>query len=119
MQLKYFKLSEFDSPDEPGSGAKMKPHVLRALDALREKVGFPLTINSGYRTEANNKAVKGSANSAHLRGVAVDIKAVGGRAKFDLVKAGMELGFTRIGVGKTFIHLDMDESLPGQCIWTY
>lgn len=119
MELKYFKLSDFDSPDEPGSGSNMKPHVLRALDALREKVGFPLIINSGYRTEAHNTKVKGSIYSAHLRGLAVDIKAMSGRARYDIVVAALELGFKRIGVAKTFIHLDMDESLPGQCIWSY
>lgn len=119
MTLKYFKLSEFDSPDVPGSGAQMKEHLLKRLDLLREAVGFPLSINSGFRTEEHNAKVKGSANSAHLRGLAVDIVAMSGRAKFDIVRAALDLGFHRIGIAKTFVHLDMDESLPGQCIWTY
>lgn len=119
MKLKYFTLSEFDSPDEPGSGENMDEQLLEQLDLLREKLGFPLRINSGYRTEAHNKKVKGSLNSAHTRGLAVDIQAMSGRARFDIVVTALELGFKRIGVAKTFIHLDMDTSLPGQCIWSY
>lgn len=119
MNLKYFQLSEFDSPDVPGSGANMKEHLLKRLDLLREKVGFPLVINSGYRTKEHNEKIKGSVNSAHLRGLAVDIQAMSGRARYDIVTAALDLGFHRIGIARTFVHLDMDESLPAQCIWSY
>ena len=37
----------------------------------------PLIINSGYRSAAVNKAVGGAANSNHLTGCAVDIRAAG------------------------------------------
>lgn len=43
------------------------------LDPLREWYGKPLTVNSGYRCPALNKAVKGSATSQHMSGQAVDI----------------------------------------------
>jgi len=32
MELKYFKLEEFDSPDVPGSGSYMDPELLLMLD---------------------------------------------------------------------------------------
>ena len=35
MNLKYFKLSEFDSPDEVGSGSKMNYTFLEKLDQAR------------------------------------------------------------------------------------
>ena len=37
----------------------------------------PIIINSGYRSEAVNKAVGGAANSNHLTGCAVDIHVAG------------------------------------------
>ena len=37
----------------------------------------PIIINSGYRSEAANKAVGGAANSNHLTGCAVDIHVYG------------------------------------------
>ena len=42
--------------------------------SLRED---PIIINSGYRSEAVNKAVGGVANSNHLTGCAVDIHVLG------------------------------------------
>lgn len=117
--MRHFQQSEFDSPDEPGSGAKMDGHLLELVDELRDRLGFPLTVNSGYRTPAHNKKEGGKSNSAHLRGLAVDLAAKGGSVKYAIVQEAMKMGFTRIGIGKNFIHLDIDESLPQEVIWTY
>ncbi len=43
------------------------------LDPLREKYGKPITVNSGYRCSALNKAVGGSKTSQHCQGLAADI----------------------------------------------
>jgi len=43
------------------------------LDPLREAWGRPITVTSGYRCPALNKAVGGSRTSQHLRGMAADI----------------------------------------------
>lgn len=43
------------------------------LEPLREKVGKPLKINSGFRSKRLNAKVGGVANSYHLRGLAADI----------------------------------------------
>ena len=47
---KYFKLSEFDSPDRPGTGELMEHEVVEALDVARDIAGFPFIITSGFRT---------------------------------------------------------------------
>lgn len=47
--------------------------VDNVLDPLREKFGKPIIVNSGYRSPALNKAVKGAANSQHVSGQAADI----------------------------------------------
>lgn len=118
--MKHFMMDEFDSPDSPGSGARMDPHFLQLLDDMREEAGIPFRINSGYRTTAYNATLRDSSpNSAHTRGLAADIRAESGREKYLIVSAAIKNGVKRIGIGKTFIHLDVDGTLPNSTIWLY
>ncbi len=43
-----------------------------ALQPIRGKLGFPIRINSGYRSPLLNKLVGGSATSQHCKGEAAD-----------------------------------------------
>lgn len=106
MKLRYFTLNEFDSPDNPGTGKKMDGPFLQKLDAARVLVGVLLIINSGYRTKAYNKKVGGKADSAHLKGLAADIKAGDSLTRYLIISALTCVGFNRIGIGKTFVHVD-------------
>ena len=118
--MRHFQISEFDSPDAPGSGVKMDKHFLDMLDCIREEADIPFHINSGYRTAAYNRTLKDSTpNSAHTRGMAVDIRAETGREKLLIVRAAVIHGIKRIGIGKTFIHIDCDSTLPNPTIWLY
>ena len=47
--------------------------IENTLDPVRELWGSPVQINSGYRSPKLNKAVRGAANSQHMRGEAADI----------------------------------------------
>jgi len=119
MNLKYFKLSEFDSPDKTGSGKNMDSTFLEMLENARENANIPFKINSGFRTKKRNKKIGGVANSSHLKGLAVDIKCVDSRSRFIIINSLLDSGFTRIGVAKTFIHVDLDYNKSPQVIWTY
>ena len=44
------------------------------LEALRERAGPPIVINSGYRSPQLNRKIGGQPNSNHLTGCAVDIR---------------------------------------------
>lgn len=59
------------------------------LDPLREALGKPIIVNSGYRSKALNAKVKGSSTSQHLFGQAADIK-IGGPSEnkklFELIQ---------------------------------
>tara|TARA_R100000654_G_scaffold35133_3_gene60536 strand:+ start:8042 stop:8488 length:447 start_codon:yes stop_codon:yes gene_type:complete len=119
INLKYFKLSEFDSPDELGSGSKMDKKFLEKLDYARHNAGIPFKINSGYRTKAWNSKVGGRVGSSHKKGIAADIGYNGSRDRYIIVKSLMEVGITRIGIGKSFIHCDVDKQKDQDVIWLY
>lgn len=118
MELRYFQLSEFDSPDQQGSGINMDKGFLQQLDKLRHRCGFPLHIISGYRTKDYNIIVKGALDSSHMRGVAADIRCRGNHERYVILREAIRLGFNRIGVYNNHIHVDIDDTLVGNVIWT-
>ena len=120
--MKYFSLSEFDSPDHPGSGTNMDTRFLEMLDNAREIYGRSMRINSGYRTIYNNQEVNGKPNSAHLQGIAADVHCNNSRDRHDMVNAFLQAGFSRLGIGNTFIHIDSGDihsDKDANVIWTY
>ena len=119
LDLKYFKLSEFDSPDEVGSGKKMDSKFLEKLDYARHNAGIPFKINSGYRTQEWNMKVGGRFGSSHKKGLAVDIGYEGSRERYLIVNSLMEVGITRFGIAQTFIHCDVDKQKDQDVIWLY
>lgn len=128
MTMKYFNYSEFDQHGDPGSGAaNMNQGFLDMLDVLREKVGFPLIVTSGYRSPAYNDSVSTTGTTGpHTTGKAVDL-AVAGHQAHAVLKAALELGFTGIGVSQKgtsrFIHLDIlangEHGAPRPWVWSY
>lgn len=118
--MQYFKLSEFDSPDQPGSGKLMHPGFLAMMDTARSWTGLPFRITSGYRTHAHNAAVGGVPDSSHCRGYASDIS-IYGWPEADVVRLIANLvkvGFRRIGRAKTFVHVDNDPD-KREAYWDY
>tara|TARA_Y100001937_G_scaffold15835_2_gene21695 strand:+ start:2480 stop:2857 length:378 start_codon:yes stop_codon:yes gene_type:complete len=124
MVLNYFNFQEFDSPDEIGSGmptdqgGKMNKEFLFKLDEARMLAGTPFKITSGYRSEAHNKKVGGVKGSSHTKGCAVDIAVNSGLQRSAIVCALAKVGFTRIGIAKTFVHCDLDKEKQNS-IWLY
>lgn len=49
------------------------PHLLEALQTLRQALGRPLLLTSGYRCASYNRVVGGRARSFHTRGMAADV----------------------------------------------
>ena len=75
--MKWFKEKEFACKCcgqlPPLARENVKALVCEVLDPVREKLGMPIVVNSGYRCEKHNKDVGGVKNSQHLRGEAADI----------------------------------------------
>ena len=86
------------------------------LRSTRYLCDFPFVIHSGYRCEIHNREV-GSKTINHILGKAADIRCLDSRDRFLMVKTLMEVGMLGIGIGKTFVHCDINRTL--QSIWTY
>ena len=115
LGLKYFQLKEFAC--KCCGEVKMDVEFLLRLDSARERAGIPFIINSGYRCAAHNRAVGGNQNSAHMDGLAADIRATTSRQRFIIEAALFAEGFERMGEYTTFIHVDLDKTKPQMVKW--
>jgi len=79
------------------------------LQVVRDCIGSPIIVTSGYRTPAWNKYVGGVKNSYHTQGIAVDVR-VYGMQPYDLAVYIAKLtefkGFG-INIKKNFVHCDL------------
>ena len=96
----------------------MDEDFLSKLDEAREFAGIPFSINSAYRSSEHPLSIK-NPSSSHIKGLAVDIKATDSTTRFKIIEALISVGFTRIGIADTFIHVDMDFDKRQDIIWTY
>ena len=77
---KHFKVKEFACKD--GSPIVfIDDYLYTILDILRNELGKPVIITSGYRTPEWNKKCNGAKYSYHMRGMAADIRVNGISAK--------------------------------------
>lgn len=77
---------------------------LDALEALRADLGVPLVINSGHRCPEHHKTVSKARYSRHLK-IAADIS-LKGHDRYALRDSARRHGFTGIGQGASFLHVD-------------
>ena len=92
---------------------------LHVLDLIRENAGIPLVLNCAYRSKAHDIAKGRSGNSAHTKGLAVDIRCTTSANRLKIVKAALSVGITRIGIGKNFVHIDNDFTLQQGVMFDY
>jgi len=120
----HFELSEFDSPDQIGSGKLMDAAFLQMLDDARGIAGIPFRITSGFRTPSHNAYVGGvqpslkSKGSSHLFGYAADIACNNSADREVILNSLIRAGFRRIGIANSFIHVDNDRD-KNAAVWLY
>ena len=97
--------------------------VIDLCQKIRDALGVPVRVNSGYRCPTHNSNVGGVKNSNHVYGRAADLSSsVSAIEMFDTVKklhaAGSlpELGYCILYKKKNFIHLDIVKRASGN-IW--
>jgi len=100
----------------------MNTEFMGKLENLRQEVGVPFIITSGYRCPAHNQKVGGAVTSAHLYGQAADIKLAGSDAA-RLVARAASLGITGLGLKQhgdydaRYVHVDTRHDTF--TVWTY
>ncbi|HEY9745585.1 MAG TPA: D-Ala-D-Ala carboxypeptidase family metallohydrolase [Oculatellaceae cyanobacterium] len=75
------------------------------LQVIRDLLGKPIIINSGYRSPQHNQAVGGSQNSFHMKGMAADIVVPGMAAP--AVQRFLENWSGGLGCYTHFTHVDI------------
>ncbi len=73
-------------------------HVAILFDKIREHFGVPIGISSFYRCQELNKKIKGSKNSQHISGEAIDIDAdiFGGVTNKEIFEYAKSLDFDQL-----------------------
>ena len=102
-----------------GSRENIDRDLIFALEKLERESGLELEFSSGYRCKECNARVGGVKNSAHLRGKAVDIMIGNSAERWKVLFFAVSFGFRRMGIGRRFVHLDLDLNLPQDVLWLY
>ena len=110
-EIKYFKKSEFSCKCGKycnGYPAEIDMNMVKIADQIREKIGKPITINSGLRCKTHNSNVGGVSNSQHLLGNAADLGCPSGCTPAQMASIAEDIiGDTGgIGIYSWGIHID-------------
>ena len=110
-----FSLKEFachDGSETPNDVLQRLQIVAVQLQKVRDFLGKPININSGYRSPAHNKSIGGVSNSQHVLGNASDITVKGmspeevKQVLEGLIDTG-EILQGGIGIYNSFVHYDI------------
>ena len=115
--IKHFKAKEFVC--KHCGKVIIDSRLIELAERLREHLGKPLVITSGYRCPEHNRRVGGVPDSPHVKGLALDVLTESSRDRFKIFTWLVDNGVTRIGMAKTYTHFDIDPDKPQEVIWDY
>ena len=110
-----FSKNEFNSKD----GSKMPNEVFyniqklaNQLQVLRDYLGKPIKINSGYRSPEHNASIGGVSNSQHVLGKAADITVQGVSPSviyetIEMLISNGDMLQGGLGLYRNFVHYDI------------
>ena len=92
----------------------IKQEVLNLCQKIRDELGMPVRINSGYRCSKHNSKVSKASNSQHTFGNAADLSCPSGGLAILLAVHKLflegnlpELGYCIYYPNKNFVHVDI------------
>ena len=110
--IEYFDREEFQCKCGglycQGFPAEPDETMVRYADAIRKRLGVPLTVNSGLRCEVWNRLKNGAGQSYHKTGFACDLGGPRGLAPEKMAEIAEEVmgGNGGIGIYSWGIHID-------------
>lgn len=113
---KNFNELEFNMAVPSCSLKQMDESFMNRLQTARDIAGIPFRINSAFRSEPYELSKGRSGNGFHTLGAAVDLACTSSRDRLIIIDALLKAGFTGIGIGPTFIHVD---NRSDKLIWLY
>ena len=91
--MKYFTIKELSETNKPYPNVPNEEQIKnltnlveKVLDPIREEIGSPITVSSGFRSWKVNKAVGGVDSSQHTKGEAVDLVCNNNAKLFELIQ---------------------------------
>lgn len=119
----HFTVKEFLCKCGACSTCIIDSDLVKRLESLRVLIGAPIRINSGYRCQAYQDALRlqgyetSQGPSTHTLGQAADIECqhlplIG----VELEALARQAGFTSVGVAPIWVHVDLR---PGYRRWSY
>jgi len=100
---KYFTEEEVSGLDK---------EFVHRLDWARDIADVPFVLTETVASGGSHKE-----NTAHQRGLAVDIRCHDSYTRFRILLSLYHVGFKRIGIYDRHVHVDGDTSLPQQVAW--
>lgn len=101
------------------SESALNPQLVELIKSAQALAGFTFTITSAFRSKAHELSRGRNGSSSHTKGLAVDISARDSHARYKILVSLACVGVPRLGVGKTFIHADIDETKAHPIIFHY
>ncbi len=118
QDTKNFKASEFAC--KCCGKNEVQQVLIDSAQEIRDELGVPVHINSGYRCEKHNAKVGGVKGSYHAKGLAADLScSLGAKAIFDAIKklkSEKKLKSTSYHIWykkKNFVHIDCGAKRKG------
>ena len=110
--IRYFTRAEFKCKCGGrfcnGYPVEIDMNMVKIADKIREKIGKPITVNSGLRCKTHNSNVGGVSNSQHLLGKAADLGCPSGCTPAQMASIAEEIIGDTGGIGTYSwgIHID-------------
>lgn len=108
---KHFQAREFDCPCKACLETLLDSDLVEGLERMRERLGCPVKITSGYRCAAHQlelsaQGYETAKNSQHLAGKAADVW-TGKHTGHLLEICARSSGFKAVGVASAWVHVDL------------